>query len=79
MAQNTQITAADWIAIREKVAEEIKEKSQARADTRLNIAEQLMAKGYVDIDFVLAEVRKDFTPQTPPRTAERPAIRPGKD
>ena len=66
MATSTEITATDWLAVRAKVAAEIKVNSTAQESTRTAVAEHLIAMGYVDIDYVLSQVRADFTPTPAP-------------
>lgn len=69
MATTTEITAADWLAVRTKVAERIRVNTTAQENTRTAVAEGLIASGYIDIDFVLAEIRAEFTPTDPAKVA----------
>lgn len=57
MARNTEIAASDWLAVRAKVADKLKDGApRTERDTRIRMAETLIEAGYVDVEFVRAEI-----------------------
>jgi len=57
MSKNTEIAATEWLAVRERVVEKLREASpQSQKDTRVRMAEQLILAGYVDVEFIAAEI-----------------------
>lgn len=58
--KDTSVTAADWLEVRARVAQSLKTAgSEQREPTRERIAEQLILAGYIDVDFVKAEMAEE--------------------
>lgn len=57
MSKDTSIPVSRWMEIREKVSEKLKiEGSQQQKPTRDRVAEGLLVCGYIDVDFIQAEI-----------------------
>lgn len=57
MSKQTEIAASDWLAVRERVVDKLREASpQSQKDTRVRMAEGLILAGYVDVEFIAAEI-----------------------
>jgi hypothetical protein len=59
MAKETEISASVWLAVRERVADAVKEQSTVQTPARIRIAEELITRGYIDIEFVRAQIAAD--------------------
>lgn len=60
MSKQTEIAASDWLAVRERVVEKLREASpQSQKDTRVRMAEALILAGYVDVEFIAAEIAEE--------------------
>jgi hypothetical protein len=60
MSKNTENAASDWLAVRERVVDKLKDTSpQSQKDTRVRMAEGLILAGYVDVEFIAAEIAKE--------------------
>ncbi len=69
MAKATEISAADWLAVRERIALTLKENSpRAELSTRRSQAEALITAGFVDVEFVRDALK-------PKPSAPRPVTR----
>lgn len=56
MAKNTEIAAQDWLYVRSRVADKLKDGSpRSERDTRVRMAEALIQAGYVDVEFIQQE------------------------
>lgn len=57
MSKSTEISATQWLQVRERVVNKLKESSpQSAKDTRVRMAEHLILAGYVDVEFIAAEI-----------------------
>ncbi|AXA97606.1 hypothetical protein [Microbacterium sp. PM5] len=57
MSKNTEIAASDWLAVRERVVEKLKDGApRTEKDTRVRMAEGLILAGYVDVEFIASEI-----------------------
>lgn len=57
MSKQTEIAASDWLAVRERVVEKLKDGApRAEKDTRTRMAEGLILAGYVDVEFIASEI-----------------------
>ncbi len=57
MSKSTEISAAEWLAVRERVVSKLKEASpQSAVDTRTRMAERLILAGYVDVESITGEI-----------------------
>lgn len=63
MAKDTPMTIEEFMTVRTEVVKVISAASTTKKD--IEIAEQLISKGYVDIPAVLAEVERRNTPKPP--------------
>jgi len=73
MSKNTEIAASDWLAVRERVVEKLREASpQSQKDTRTRMAERMILAGYVDVEFIAQEIA-DEKAEGEARRAEREA------
>ena len=60
MSKQTEIAASDWLAVRERVVDKLREASpQSQKDTRVRMAEGLILAGYVDVEFIAAEIAEE--------------------
>ncbi|WP_424448863.1 hypothetical protein [Microbacterium arborescens] len=60
MSKNTEIAAAEWLAVRERVVERLRETSpRSEKDTRVRMAEGLILAGYVDVEYIAAEMAEE--------------------
>lgn len=60
MSKQTEIAASDWLAVRERVVDKLREASpQSQKDTRVRMAERLILAGYVDVEFIAAEIAEE--------------------
>lgn len=60
MSKQTEIAASEWLAVRERVVEKLKDASpQSAKDTRVRMAERLILAGYVDVEFIAAEMAEE--------------------
>ena len=59
MAKSTEISAADWLAVRQRVARTIQQNSTVQEPARLRISEALITNGYIDIEYVRDEIRAE--------------------
>lgn len=60
MSKQTEIAASDWLAVRERVVDKLKESSpRSEKDTRVRMAEGLILAGYVDVEFIAAEIAEE--------------------
>jgi hypothetical protein len=60
MSKQTEIAASDWLAVRERVVEKLKEASpQSNKDTRVRMAERMILAGYVDVEFIAQEMAEE--------------------
>ncbi|MGW9270777.1 hypothetical protein [Microbacterium sp. NPDC055599] len=60
MSKQTEIAASDWLAVRERVVEKLKDASpRSEKDTRVRMAEGLILAGYVDVEFIAAEIAEE--------------------
>ncbi|WP_303708436.1 MULTISPECIES: hypothetical protein [Microbacterium] len=60
MSKQTEIAASDWLAVRERVVDKLRETSpQSQKDTRVRMAEGLILAGYVDVEFIAAEIAEE--------------------
>lgn len=60
MSKQTEIAASDWLAVRERVVEKLREASpQSQKDTRTRMAERMILAGYVDVEFIAAEMAEE--------------------
>jgi len=57
MPDLTKTTAADYLEARDIVANEIRKHTQVQANTRREIAEGLMSKGWLDVDTIIASAQ----------------------
>lgn len=57
MSKHTEIAASDWLAVRERVVEKLKDGApRTEKDTRVRMAEGLILAGYVDVEFIATEI-----------------------
>lgn len=57
MSKHTEIAASDWLAVRERVVEKLKDGApRTEKDTRVRMAEGLILAGYVDVEFIASEI-----------------------
>ena len=57
MSKHTEIAASDWLAVRERVVEKLKEGApRTEKDTRVRMAESMILAGYVDVEFIAGEI-----------------------
>lgn len=60
MSKQTEIAASDWLAVRERVVDKLREASpQSQKDTRVRMAEGLILAGYVDVEFIASEIAEE--------------------
>jgi len=60
MSKQTEIAASDWLAVRERVVDKLKDASpRSEKDTRVRMAEGLILAGYVDVEFIAAEIAEE--------------------
>lgn len=70
MSKHTEIAASDWLAVRERVVEKLKDGApRTEKDTRVRMAEGLILAGYVDVEFIASEIA-DEKAATAARNAE---------
>lgn len=59
VARDTEITAAEWIEVRQRIVTKIKDAgSRQERSTLQNHVEALMVAGYIDIGFIASEIRQ---------------------
>lgn len=57
MSKQTEIAASDWLAVRERVVDKLREASpRTEKGTRVRMAEELILAGFVDVEFIAAEI-----------------------
>ncbi len=57
MSKQTEIAASDWLAVRERVVEKLKDGApRTEKDTRVRMAEALILAGYVDVEYIATEI-----------------------
>ncbi|MEI3845229.1 MULTISPECIES: hypothetical protein [unclassified Microbacterium] len=57
MSKSTEISATQWLAVRERVVDQMKIASpQSAKDTRVRMAERLILEGCIDVEFMAAEI-----------------------
>lgn len=60
MSKHTEIAASDWLAVRERVVDKLKDGApRSEKDTRVRMAEGLILAGYVDVEFIAGEISED--------------------
>lgn len=60
MSKQTEIPASDWLAVRERVVEKLKDGApRSEKGTRVRMAEGLILAGYVDVEFIAAEIAEE--------------------
>lgn len=60
MSKHTEIAASDWLAVRERVVEKLKDGApRTEKDTRVRMAEGLILAGYVDVEFIASEIAEE--------------------
>lgn len=72
MAKDTPMTIQEFITVRTEIVKVISANSTTKKD--IEIAEQMISKGYIDIPAVLAEVERRNAPKPPaaPSGVSRP-------
>lgn len=72
MSKQTEIAASDWLVVRERVVEKLKDGApRTEKDTRVRMAEALILAGYVDVEYIATEIANEKTAQA--RRAEEAA------
>ena len=57
MSKQTEIAASEWLTVRERVVDKLREASpRSEKDTRVRMAEGLILAGYVDVEFIAQEI-----------------------
>lgn len=60
MSKQTEIAASDWLVVRERVVEKLKDGApRTEKDTRVRMAEALILAGYVDVEFIATEIAEE--------------------
>lgn len=60
MSKQTEIAASDWLAVRERVVDKLRDGSpRSEKDTRVRMAEGLILAGYVDVEFIAGEIAEE--------------------
>lgn len=72
MSADAEITAGQWLAVRERVAGKLATASpRSEKDTRVRMAEALIGAGYIDVDFITDEIQSEKTKIDAQRSALR--------
>lgn len=60
MSADAEITAGQWLAVRERVVGKLSTASpRSEKGTRVRMAEALIGAGYIDVDFIAAEIQAE--------------------
>lgn len=60
MSKRTEIAASDWLVVRERVVDKLKDGApRTEKDTRVRMAEALILAGYVDVEFIATEIAEE--------------------
>lgn len=71
MASSTQMSASEWLAVREAVASKLHiAGSKQQKETRLRIAENLMSSGFLDFDYIISQTVFGPVDEPPQVTSE---------
>lgn len=60
MSKQTEIAATEWLAVRERVVDKLKDAApRTEKGTRVRMAEELILAGFVDVEYIAAEIAEE--------------------